>query len=87
MCFQNEAPVLEHVFECVLDQHVFKTHWNFKMHSRTCSKQCSKTRALLRGLTHTYNNRVFPGMMKNANIIAGCLQVANHEKTFQLGPN
>ena len=24
MCFQNEAPVFEHVFECVLDQHVFK---------------------------------------------------------------
>ena len=25
-CFQNEALVFEHVFECVLNQHVFKMH-------------------------------------------------------------
>ena len=43
-CFQNEAPGFECVFECgfefqcVLDQHIFKTHWNSKPHSKTCSK-------------------------------------------------
>ena len=34
MCFQNETPIFEHVFEHVLDQHVFKMLWN----SETCSK-------------------------------------------------
>ena len=32
-CFQNEAPVFEHVFECGLDKHVF-THWNSKLTER-----------------------------------------------------
>ena len=34
MCFQNEAPVFEHVFEHVLDQRFFKMCWNSKMHSK-----------------------------------------------------
>ena len=37
MCFQNEVPVYEHVFQCVLDQCIFKTHWNLKTYSKTCS--------------------------------------------------
>ena len=36
--FQNEAPVFECVFKYVLDQHVFKLHWNSKKHSETCLK-------------------------------------------------
>ena len=35
MSFQNEAPVYECSFEHVLDQHVFKMHWNSKMHFKT----------------------------------------------------
>ena len=32
MCFQKKAPVSEHVFECVSDQHVFKMHWLLLKH-------------------------------------------------------
>ena len=64
MCFQNEAPVSEHVFECILEQHVFKMHWNLKMHSKTCSKPGASFQNTLQGLTHSYNNRVSPGRPK-----------------------
>ena len=57
MCFQNETPISEHVFEHVLDQHVFKMLWNLIMHSETCSKNRSlvlKTHgASNRSLFHT----------------------------------
>ena len=53
MCFQNEAPVFECVFECVLDQHVLKMHWNLKTHCKTCSKTGVLFQTMLQGLTHS----------------------------------
>ena len=62
MCFQDKDPVFEHVLEGVLDQHVFKMHWNSKTHSKTHSKTGPHFENTLWGLTHSYNNRVLPGM-------------------------
>ena len=52
MCFQNEAPVFECVFEHILDQCVLKTCWNSKTHSKAHSKQGPHFENTLQGLTH-----------------------------------
>ena len=60
-CFQNEfeAPVFEHVFQCVSDQCIFQNMLELKNTFKTCSKQGSHFENMVWGLTHTYKNRVF----------------------------
>ena len=67
-CFENEGPVFEHVFECVWTN-VFSKHTGTqKCIPKDVQKRGPHFQSMLWGLTHSYSNRVFPGMI---NILPG----------------